>query len=88
MAHNGSGDLFLAFSTAVPRLEGGIEHWSALPQASLDPLFRATVEATEEAIVNALFAAETMTGLHGRTVHALPQERTLDLMRKYGRLRE
>ncbi|AWN21978.1 aminopeptidase [Deinococcus irradiatisoli] len=87
VAHNGSGDLFLAFSTAVPRIEAGVEHWSALPQATLDPLFRATVEATEEAIVNALFAAETMTGLHGRTVHALPQDRTLDLMRRYGRLR-
>ena len=86
VAHNGSGDLFLAFSTAVPRTEAGVEHWSALPQASLDPLFRATVEATEEAIVNALFAAETMTGLYGRTVHALPQGRTLDLMRRYGRL--
>ena len=86
VAHNSSGDLFLAFSTAVPQLEDGIERWSALPQASLDPLFRATVEATEEAIINALFAAETMTGLHGRTVHALPQDRTLELMRKYGRL--
>jgi D-aminopeptidase len=87
VAHNSSGDLFLAFSTVVPQREAGVEHWTALPQDSLDPLFRAVVEATEEAIVNALFAAETMTGVHGRTVHALPHERTLELMRRYGRLK-
>lgn len=85
VAHNGSGDLFLAFSTAVPQPQGGLEHWRALPNASLDPLFGAVVEATEEAIINALFAAETMTGLHGRTVHALPHARTLEVMRRYGR---
>ncbi|CAM3514645.1 S58 family peptidase [Deinococcus frigens] len=88
VAHNGSGDLFLAFSTAFPEVQGGLERWRALLNASLDPLFRATVEATEEAIVNALFAAETMTGLHGRTVHALPHVRTLEVMRRYGRLRD
>ncbi|OLV15787.1 D-aminopeptidase [Deinococcus marmoris] len=86
VAHNGSGDIFLAFSTATPEVHGGLEHWRALPNASLDPLFKATVEATEEAIINALFAAETMTGLRGRTVHALPHTRTLEAMRKYGRL--
>ncbi|QLG09654.1 P1 family peptidase [Deinococcus sp. D7000] len=85
VAHNGSGDLFLAFSTAVPEVAGGLEHWRALPHTSLDPLFKAVVEATEEAIINALFAADTMTGLHGRTVHALPHGRMLEMMRRYGR---
>ena len=87
VAHNGSGDLFLAYSTTVPELVGGLERWSALAHSSLDPLFSAVVRATEEAIANALVAAETMTGRHGRVVHALPQERLLNVMQKYNRVR-
>jgi D-aminopeptidase len=84
-AYNGSGDLFIAFSTHTPRLQEGLEHWQTLPETDLDPLFRAVVQATEEAIINALIAAQTMTGHHGRTVHALPHERLLEVMERYNR---
>jgi D-aminopeptidase len=85
-AYNGSGDLFIAFSTVTPRLEDGINHWQALPETSIDPVFRATADASEEAIINALAAAETMTGFQDRTVHALPIDRLLEVMRKYNRI--
>ncbi|MFO1150319.1 MAG: P1 family peptidase [Alsobacter sp.] len=71
---NGSGDIFLAFSTAGDPLDpgvGGIARLDHVPDGGLDPLFLAAAEATEEAIVNALVAAETMTGCLGRTVQAL-----------------
>ncbi len=86
MAYNSSGDLFIAFSTAAPSLGNGLEHWRTLPETDLDPLFRAAVHATEEAIINALVAAETMIGFRGRIVHALPHDRLLEIMRRYGRL--
>ncbi len=86
MAYNSSGDLFIAFSTSTPSTDDhGLEHWRSLPETDLDPLFRAVVHATEEAIINALIAAETMTGFRGRTVHALPHDRLLEIMRRYGR---
>ncbi len=85
---NGSGDLFLAFSTAN---DGQIEeprerHLVALSEEALNPFFGAVVEAIDEAIVNALIAAETMTGLFGRTVLALPHEPARELLRRHGRL--
>jgi D-aminopeptidase len=85
-AYNGSGDLFIAFSTATPEKTGNLEHWKALPETNLDPLFRAVTRATEEAIINALIAAETMTGFKGRTVHALPHDRLLEIMKRYNRM--
>ena len=71
---NGSGDLFLAFSTAngVPRQASAPVTVSTLPAAHLTPLFDATAEAVEESIWNALCAAETMTGWRGRTAHDIP----------------
>jgi L-aminopeptidase/D-esterase-like protein len=86
---NGSGDIFLAFSTANPKAAGSgdVARVEILPNARMNPLFQATVEATEEAILNALLAAETMTGANGVRVHALPHDRLLEAMRKYGRLR-
>jgi D-aminopeptidase len=87
---NSSGDIFIAFSTANPengRTEG-IARLEMLPNERIDPLFRAAVEATEEAIVNALVAAETMTGLNGNTLHALPHDRLREVLRRYNRLRE
>jgi L-aminopeptidase/D-esterase-like protein len=86
VAHNGSGDLFLAFSTAAPARREGVEVWRALPNGEMDALFTATVQATEEAIVNALVAAETMTGVEGRTVHALPHDLLRQALLKYKRL--
>jgi D-aminopeptidase len=57
-----------------------------LPNERIDPLFRATVNATEEAIANALVAAETMTGINGNTVYAIPHDRLREILKKYNRL--
>jgi L-aminopeptidase/D-esterase-like protein len=88
-AANGSGDIFIAFSTANPsaaKQVGDPVQISMLPNGEMDPLFLATIEATEEAIVNALVSAKTMTGVDGHTVPALPHERLRELLRKYNRL--
>ncbi len=87
-ASNGSGDIFIAFSTANPgaAAESGATAITWLPNGDLSPLFEATVDATEEAIVNALVAAETMTGIDGNTAHALPVDQLRALLKKYGRL--
>lgn len=84
---NGSGDIFLAFSTGnrVPRGTKIVDMRMIAPD-QITPLFQAAAEATEEAILNAMAAAETMTGYRGRTVHALPLDRLQDVMRKFGRL--
>ncbi|MGA8654699.1 MAG: P1 family peptidase [Chthoniobacterales bacterium] len=83
---NSSGDLFIAFSTVVPALSGERQQWSTLKNDELDPLLGATVQATEEAIVNALVAAKTMQGVNENTFYALPHERLREVLRKYGRL--
>jgi L-aminopeptidase/D-esterase-like protein len=85
-AYNGSGDLFIAFSTRTPERQDNLELWKSLPEPALDPLFRAVTRATEEAIVNAMIAAETMTGFKGRTVYALPQDRLLEILKQYNRI--
>lgn len=76
IGHNGSGDLFLAFATAnhLPATAKQLCNLQMLPNPQMDHLFVAAAEAVEEAILNALTAAETMTGLQGRTVYALPGE--------------
>lgn len=88
MGANSSGDIFLAFSTANPdgwqRAE--VAQVDLLPNDRITPLFEATVFATDEAIVNALVAARTMTGRNGNTVHALPHDRLQAALRKYNRL--
>lgn len=88
VASNGSGDIFIAFSTANPGAARSNDTVSLtmLPNERLNPLFEATVQATEEAIVNALVAAETMTGVDGRIVIALPHDRLQEVLRDYGRL--
>jgi D-aminopeptidase len=90
-----SGDLFLAFATGNRGLPPAEDDGSAsdpvsirmVSGAKLGPLFEATVEAMEEAIVNALVAAETMTGRDGNTAHRLPHDRLVEVMRQAGRLR-
>jgi D-aminopeptidase len=84
---NGSGDIFLTFSTANPRHKSrsAIESIEMLRNSALDPIFSAAVQATEEAIINALVAAETMIGIDGHKVMALPHRPVRDLMKKYGR---
>lgn len=88
IGNSGSGDLFLAFSTTTSEYDPATKTLSsiALSKSGLDPLFRATIEATEEAVVNALVAAETMEGINGNTVFALPHDRLRETMRKYNRL--
>jgi L-aminopeptidase/D-esterase-like protein len=88
MGANSSGDIFIAFSTANPgaKQRTGIAQVEMLANDQMTPLFEAIVYATEEAIVNALVAAETMRGINGNTVYALPHERLCDVLRKYNRL--
>jgi L-aminopeptidase/D-esterase-like protein len=84
---NGSGDLFLAFSTShcAPAKSGENPRVEMLALERIDPLFEATVQATEEAIVNALVAAETMTGVDDRRVVRLPHDRLREILTKYRR---
>ncbi len=87
---NSSGDLILAFATGnrgLARSEEATVDVRLLANERIDPLFYAAIEATEEAIVNALLGAETMTGKGGATVHALDAQALADVMRRYGRLR-
>ena len=85
---NSSGDIFIAFSTANPRVSAdtGLAATTMLPNERISPLFEATVQATEEAIINALLAAETMMGADDLRVSALPHDRLREALRKYNRL--
>lgn len=90
ISSNGSGDIFIAFSTANPGAfsRSEVTQLRMLPNGRMTDLFLATVRATEEAIVNALVAAETMTGIDGNTVYAIPHERLREALRRYNRLIE
>ncbi|HKK27541.1 MAG TPA: P1 family peptidase [Gemmatimonadota bacterium] len=86
ISENGSGDIFIAFSTA-----NHVRHWgSDLKRqgmvTDITPLFRGVVDATEEAVINALVAGRTMTGRDGNTVHAIPHDRLRQVLKAYGRL--
>ena len=85
---NGSGDIFIAFSTANAEASKptGIAQLTMLPNEMIGSVFDATVQATEEAIINALVAAETMTGVDNHKVTALPHDRLKEVMKKYNRL--
>jgi len=85
VGHNGSGDLFLAFATGnrLPSRNTTLLDLRMLPHKALDRFFVAVADATEEAILNALCAAETMTGFRGRTAHPLPIERVAQILSRY-----
>ncbi len=86
---NSSGDIFIAFSTANASeisKDKDVANLTMLPNERINPLFWATSQATEEAILNAMVSAETMTGLNGNTVFALPHDRLKEVLRKYNRL--
>jgi len=85
---NGSGDIFIAFSTANPQAfsNTGNRQVTTLPNDRINPLFEATIEATEEAIINALFAGRTLTGINGNTVPGLPKEAVIRILRRYNRI--
>ena len=84
---NSSGDIFLAFSTANPQADAapGPNSVRTVANDRITPLFTATAEATEEAIVNAMVGARTMTGIDGHTVEALPHDELQKVLKKYGR---
>jgi len=90
IASNGSGDYVIAFSTAesvrVPyRSENSTQQQKVLSNSAMSPLFMAVNEATEEAIINSLFHAETMVGRDGHSIKELPVDSVLEIMKKYGR---
>jgi D-aminopeptidase len=87
IASNFSGDIFIAFSTAASHAaaDTSVATVQMLPNQRLDPLFAATVQATEEAITNAMVAAETMTGADDIRAYALPHQRLIHILRKYNR---
>jgi D-aminopeptidase len=85
--HNDSGDLMIAFSVANPGAADPAREarLTMLPNESIDGLFAATIEATEEAIVNAMLAAKTMTGADGVRIHAIPHHRLVEILKRYNR---
>jgi len=89
MGENGSGDIFLAFSTANPSAfqRKDFSKVEQLPNDLINPLFEATVEAVEEAIINAMVAAETMEGINGNKAYQLPHKSVISILRKYNRIK-
>jgi D-aminopeptidase len=87
---NGSGDIFIAFSTANSGVAGAdhVVDLKMLPNDLIEPVFAATVQATEEAVINAMVAAETMTGSENHKVIALPRDRLRAVLKKYNRLNQ
>jgi L-aminopeptidase/D-esterase-like protein len=85
---NGSGDIFIAFSTANPNAAAAKEpaNVSMMPNDAINPVFEGAVQAVEEAIVNAMVGAETMKGFQGHTVFALPHDKLREVLKKYNRL--
>lgn len=89
-SNDSSGEIFLALSTAEPKINenGSLQTWEVLPKEKLNPIFRATVEATEEAIINTLVAAEDMEGINNNKFFALPHDVLQTVLKKYNRYRK
>jgi len=87
---NGSGDIFIAFSTANPDAfqRSDFTKVDMLPNDEINPLLEATVQSVEEAIINALVAAETMEGINGNKSYALPHKLLIDILKKYNRIKK
>jgi D-aminopeptidase len=87
MGYNGSGDIFIGFSTAnrsAAAERSNVVALQMLPNDGMNALISSSVHATEEAILNAMLAAETLTGINGYTVPALPQDRLRAIMERAG----
>jgi len=86
---NGSGDIFIAFSTANPGAFNRKDNTTVeqLSNDVINPLFEATVQSVEEAIINAMLAAETMEGINGNKAYALPGKKVMQVLKKYGRVK-
>ncbi|MCG2611131.1 P1 family peptidase [Flavobacterium sp. SM15] len=89
-SNDSSGEIFLALSTAEPitNEKGTMQTWKVIPKEHLNPIFKATVQATEEAIINTLIAAEDMEGINNNKIFALPHEALLNALKKYNRLKK
>lgn len=85
---NGSGDIFIAFSTSNPQAfnRDSVSRITLLPNDKMDPLFMATIQAVEEAVINAMVAAETMEGINGNKAYALPHDKVIEILTKYNRI--
>ena len=90
LGSNGDGDLVIAFSTANPGAvkRSGVSDIKMLQNDQIDDFLLATVQATEEAIINALVAAETLKGRDDNTLYAIPHDRLREILKKYGRLQQ
>lgn len=88
--NDSSGEIFLALSTAEPSLDekGTIQTWNVLPKEKLNSVFKATVQATEEAVINALVAAEDMEGINNNKIYGIPHNTLKEIMKKYNRLND
>jgi D-aminopeptidase len=86
---NSSGDIFIAFSTANPGVSDvkGVNNIEMISNDNMSELFEATADATEESILNALIAAEDMTGKNNTKVFALPEGRLVEVLKKYNRIK-
>ena len=87
---NSSGDIFIAFSTANKNAFSNTEEKQVTTMANdrMNALFTATIQATEEAIINALFAGETMDGINGNKAYGMPKERVIQIMKQYNRIKQ
>ena len=86
---NGSGDIFLAFSTANEHAySNGISTIELLSDTRMDPIYTATIQAVEEATLNAICAAETMVGPEDNTIHALPHEALINILHNHGKIKK
>ena len=87
---NGSGDIFIAFSTANPKAFQRMDtsNVTILPNDQISPLFEATVQVVEEAIINAMVAAETMEGINGNKSYAIPHDLLIETLKRYNRSNE
>ncbi|HEY9196728.1 MAG TPA: P1 family peptidase [Mucilaginibacter sp.] len=85
LGRNGSGDIFLAFSTVPPRdnAKNTLQTWTVLPKEQMDKVYEATVQSVEEAIINAMIAAKDMKGINGNTVYAIPHDKLMQLINSY-----
>jgi D-aminopeptidase len=86
---NGSGDIFIAFSTANKNAFNNriTQQVSTVSNAMMDQLFEATMQATEEAVINALFAGETMEGINGNKVYGIPKDKVVQILAKYNKIK-
>jgi L-aminopeptidase/D-esterase-like protein len=89
LGENSSGDIFIAFSTANPSAfkRDEFTKLDELPNDMINAVFAATIRATEEAVVNAMLAAETMEGINGNKAYALPHKSVIDILKKYNRIK-